>query len=157
VLLRILVSFLHMEDNAKMIFPRYQQLDAVLKMMKHARASGPGQNYLIQHSAGSGKSNTIGWTAHQVINLHNDADEPVFDTAIIVTDRIVLDRQLQNTVAQFEQTKGVVKKIDGTSRQLKQAIEGGARIIITTIQKFGTDHLKTVDGPSEAALCDHCR
>jgi type I restriction enzyme, R subunit len=111
-------------------------------MMGHARTSGPGNNYLIQHSAGSGKSNTIGWTAHQPINLHDAQDRPIFDTAIIVTDRIVLDRQLQNTVAQFEQTKGVVKKIDGTSRQLKEAIQSGARIIITTIQKFGTDHLK---------------
>ena len=114
--------------------------------MDHARSFGPGNNYLIQHSAGSGKSNTIGWTAHQAINLHDAQDRPIFDTAIIVTDRVVLDRQLQNTVAQFEQTKGVVKKIDGTSRQLKEAIQSGARIIITTIQKFGTDHLKEVSG-----------
>jgi type I restriction enzyme R subunit len=115
-------------------------------MMTHARNFGPGRNYLIQHSAGSGKSNTIGWTAHQAINLHDDADKPVFDSAIIVTDRIVLDRQLQNTVSQFEQTKGVVKKIDGTSRQLKEALRGGARIVITTIQKFSTDHLKELSG-----------
>ena len=110
------------------------------------RSNGLGQNYLVQHSAGSGKSNTIGWTAHQLINLHDDTDEAIFNTVIIVTDRVVLDRQLQNTVAQFEQTKGVVKKIDGTSRQLKKAIQDGARIIITTIQKFGTDHLKEVSG-----------
>src|ERR1700733_3593406 len=134
------------EGRETLIFPRFQQLDAVRQMVTHARAFGPGQNYLIQHSAGSGKSNTIGWTAHQSINLHDDADHPIFDSAIIVTDRIVLDRQLQNTVSQFEQTKGVVKKIDGTSRQLKEAIQGGARIIITTIQKFGTDHLKEVSG-----------
>jgi type I restriction enzyme R subunit len=125
-----------------MIFPRFQQLDAVRKLMMHARALGPGHNYLIQHSAGSGKSNTIGWTAHQIVNLHDEADKPIFDTAIIITDRIVLDRQLQNTVAQFEQIKGVVMKIDGTSRQLKTALEGGARIVVTTIQKFSTDHLK---------------
>lgn len=147
--LSILGRFMHLEKSdgkETMIFPRYQQLDAVTKMMQHARAHGAGQNYLIQHSAGSGKSNTIGWTAHQAINLHNDKDEPIFNTVIIVTDRIVLDRQLQSTVAQFEQTKGVVRKIDGTSRQLKEAIQEGARIIITTIQKFGTEHLREVAG-----------
>ena len=136
---------MHLEMNGKseaMIFPRFQQLDAVRKMIAHARAHGPGSNYLIQHSAGSGKSNTIGWLAHQAINLHDDEDQPVFNTAIIVTDRIVLDRQLQSTVSQFEQTQGVVKKIDGTSRQLKEAIAKGARIIVTTIQKFSTDHLQ---------------
>lgn len=134
------------EVKETVIFPRFQQLDAVRKMMAHARAFGPGRNYLIQHSAGSGKSNTIGWTAHQAINLHDEADRPIFDSAIIVTDRIVLDRQLQNTVSQFEQTKGVVKKIDGTSRQLKDALRGGARIIITTIQKFSTEHLAELSG-----------
>jgi len=131
-----------------MIFPRFQQLDAVTRMMAHARAFGTGQNYLVQHSAGSGKSNTIGWTAHHAINLHDDQDRPIFSSTIIVTDRVVLDRQLQNTVAQFEQTKGVVKKIDGTSRQLKEAIQQGARIIITTIQKFSTEHLKEISGQS---------
>jgi type I restriction enzyme, R subunit len=158
VLLDIIGRFVHLdrqetpkadgtaEVREALIFPRFQQLDAVRKMMTHARNFGPGRNYLIQHSAGSGKSNTIGWTAHQAINLHDDADKPIFDSAIIVTDRIVLDRQLQNTVSQFEQTKGVVKKIDGTSRQLKEALRGGARIVITTIQKFSTDHLKELSG-----------
>lgn len=148
-LLSIIGRFMHLEKSDRkevMIFPRFQQLDAVTKLMQHARLNGPGQNYLVQHSAGSGKSNTIGWTAHQLINLHDDEDSAIFNTVIIVTDRVVLDRQLQNTVAQFEQTKGVVKKIDGTSRQLKKAIQDGARIIITTIQKFGTDHLKEVSG-----------
>lgn len=147
--LSIIGRFMHLEkDEGKetMIFPRYQQLDAVTKLMQDARLKGPGENYLIQHSAGSGKSNTIGWTSHQLITLHDDSDEAIFNTVIIVTERIVLDRQLQNTVAQFEQTKGVVKKIDGTSRELKEAIRDGARIIITTIQKFGTDHLKEVYG-----------
>ena len=149
ILLSVIGRFMHLEtDDSKsiMIFPRYQQLDAVRKMMDHARAHGSGQNYLIQHSAGSGKSNTISWTAHHAINLHDDEDKPIFNSAIIVTDRVVLDRQLQNTVSQFEQTKGVVKKIDGTSRQLKEAIQQGARIIITTIQKFSTDHLKEISG-----------
>lgn len=158
VLLEIIGRFAHLdrqeypkpdgsaEVRETLIFPRFQQLDAVRKMMAHARAFGPGRNYLIQHSAGSGKSNTIGWTAHQAINLHDEADRPIFDSAIIVTDRIVLDRQLQNTVSQFEQTKGVVKKIDGTSRQLKEALKGGSRIVITTIQKFSTEHLAELSG-----------
>jgi type I restriction enzyme R subunit len=158
VLLDIIGRFLHLERQETpkpdgtpevretLIFPRFQQLDAVRKMMTHARSFGPGRNYLIQHSAGSGKSNTIGWTAHHAINLHDDSDQPIFDSAIIVTDRIVLDRQLQNTVSQFEQTKGVVKKIDGTSRQLKEALKSGARIVITTIQKFSTDHLQELSG-----------
>jgi type I restriction enzyme R subunit len=150
VLLDVIGRFIHLEQGddgkATMIFPRFQQLDAVRRMMAYARVHGTGSNYLIQHSAGSGKSNTIGWTAHQAINLHDEADQPIFDTAIIVTDRIVLDRQLQNTVSQFEQTSGVVRKIDGTSRQLKEAIESGARIIVTTIQKFSTEHLKEISG-----------
>ena len=149
VLLDVIGRFMHLESNGKsqaMIFPRYQQLDAVRKLIDHARGHGPGHNYLVQHSAGSGKSNTIGWLAHHIINLHDQSDQPVFNTAIIVTDRIVLDRQLQNTVSQFEQTTGVVSKIDGTSRQLKEAIARGARIIVTTIQKFSTDHLTEISG-----------
>ncbi len=149
VLLDVIGRFMHLESNEReetMIFPRFQQLDAVRRIMAHARTFGPGHNYLIQHSAGSGKSNTIGWAAHHAINLHDENDQQVFNTAIIVTDRIVLDRQLQNTVAQFEQTQGVVKKIDGTSRQLKDAIAKGARIIVTTIQKFSTEHLKEISG-----------
>jgi type I restriction enzyme, R subunit len=149
--LDIIGRFVHLEkSNGKetLIFPRFQQLDAVTKMMDHAQTFGTGNNYLIQHSAGSGKSNTIGWTAHHAINLHDEQDQPIFNTAIIVTDRVVLDRQLQNTVAQFEQTKGVVKKIDGTSRQLKETLQSGTRIIITTIQKFSTEHLKEISGQS---------
>jgi type I restriction enzyme, R subunit len=147
--LNIIHRFIHIEKNEgkeSMIFPRFQQLDAVTKLMDHARSHGAGENYLIQHSAGSGKSNTIGWVAHQAINLHDNNDNNIFDTAIIVTDRIVLDRQLQNTVSQFEQTPGVVRKIDGTSRQLKQAIQDGSRIIISTIQKFSTEHLQEISG-----------
>jgi type I restriction enzyme, R subunit len=149
VLLDVIGQFMHLEKDGKkevLIFPRFQQLDAVRKVIAHAREFGTGHNYLIQHSAGSGKSNTIGWLAHHAIKLHDAADQPVFDTAIIVTDRVVLDRQLQGTVSQFEQTQGVVKKIDGTSRQLKEAIAKGARIIVTTIQKFSTEHLKEISG-----------
>ncbi|MGI3213408.1 type I restriction endonuclease subunit R, partial [Roseovarius tibetensis] len=149
VLLDLIGRFIHLERSGGkevLIFPRFQQLDAVRKVLSDARAEGAGQNYLIQHSAGSGKSNTIAWTAHQIINLHDQNDQPLFDTAIIVTDRLVLDRQLQNTIGGFAQTEGVVKKIDGTSRDLKDAILKGARIIITTIQKFGTEHLATISG-----------
>lgn len=161
ILLDIIGRFLFVERTEKeredgsvlieetLIFPRFQQLDAVRRLMADAKANGAGQNYLIQHSAGSGKSNTIGWAAHQAVNLHTDEDEPVFHTAIIVTDRLVLDRQLQKTVSDLEQTAGVVKKIDGTSRQLKAAIEGGAKIIVTTIQKFSTEHLKVVSGQKD--------
>ena len=149
VLLDLIGRFIHLErDKGKevLIFPRFQQLNAVRKVLADARSNGAGQNYLIQHSAGSGKSNTIAWTAHQIINLHDKGDKPLFDTAIIVTDRLVLDRQLQNTIGGVAQTEGVVKKVDGTSRDLKDAILKGARIIITTIQKFGTEHLATISG-----------
>ncbi|MBZ8117380.1 DEAD/DEAH box helicase family protein [Roseovarius sp. LXJ103] len=149
VLLDLIGRFIHLERSdgkEVLIFPRFQQFDAVRKVLADARMQGAGQNYLIQHSAGSGKSNTIAWTAHQIINLHDEEDQPLFDTAIIVTDRLVLDRQLQNTIGGFAQTEGVVKKIDGTSRDLKDAILKGARIIITTIQKFGTEHLATISG-----------
>jgi type I restriction enzyme R subunit len=119
-----------------LIFPRYQQLDAVRGLVSHARANGTGQRYLIQHSAGSGKSFTIGWLAHQLSTLHDAKDHRVFDSIVVVTDRRVLDRQLQTTMRQFEQTLGVVENIDTTSRQLKDALESGKTIIVTTLQKF---------------------
>lgn len=150
VLLDLIGRFIHLERDSKeaLIFPRYHQLDAVRRILEHAKTTGAGQNYLIQHSAGSGKSNTIAWTAHQIITLHDAKEKPLFDTAIIVTDRLVLDRQLQSTISGFAQVGGVVRKIDGTSRQLKEAITEGARIIITTIQKFGTEHLAAISGQS---------
>jgi len=119
-----------------MIFPRFHQLDAVRKLIAHTKAHGTGKNYLIQHSAGSGKSNTIAWLAHHLASLHNAADEKIFNSVIIVTDRVVLDRQLQETVAQFEQTDGVVQKIDRDTHQLTAALAANVPIIITTIQKF---------------------
>jgi len=118
------------------VFPRYQQLDAVRRLVAHARQSGAGQRYLIQHSAGSGKSFTIAWLAHRLATLHDDADKRVFDSIVVVTDRRILDRQLQTTMRQFEQTLGVVENIDTTSRQLKEALESGKTIIVTTLQKF---------------------
>ena len=118
------------------IFPRYQQLEAVRRLVGHARQHGPGERYLIQHSAGSGKSFTIAWLAHQLSTLHDDQEKRVFDSIVVITDRRVLDRQLQTTMRQFEQTLGVVENIDQTSRQLRQALEGGKTIIVTTLQKF---------------------
>src|ERR1051326_1802367 len=119
-----------------LIFPRYQQLDCVRRLVADARSSGAGQRYLVQHSAGSGKSFTIAWLAHQLSTLHDAGDRRVFDSIVVVTDRRVLDRQLQTTMRQFEQTLGVVENIDTTSRQLKEALESGKTIIVTTLQKF---------------------
>jgi type I restriction enzyme R subunit len=119
-----------------LIFPRYQQLDCVRRLIADARTRGPGRRYLIQHSAGSGKSFTIAWLAHQLSTLHDARDRRVFDSIVVITDRRVLDRQLQTTMRQFEQTLGVVENIDTTSRQLKEALESGKTIIVTTLQKF---------------------
>ena len=144
-LLEILQKYMHLQQefdekgNLKseiMIFPRYHQLDVVTKLLAEVKENGTGKNYLIQHSAGSGKSNSIAWLAHRLSGLHNDMDEKIFQSVIIVTDRRVLDSQLQNTVYQFDHVEGVVQKIDKNSQQLKDAIEGGAGIIITTLQKF---------------------
>ena len=142
--LDLLARFVHVEQPSKgskaapvVIFPRFHQWDAVLKMEADARADGAGQNYLVQHSAGSGKSNTIAWLSHRLSSLHDDADAKVFDKVIVITDRLVLDRQLQDTIYQFEHAHGVVQRIDESSSQLAEALAGEqARIIITTLQKF---------------------
>ncbi len=119
------------------IFPRYHQWDAVLRIENDARTRGAGHSYLVQHSAGSGKSNSIAWTAHRLSNLHDADDRKVFDKVIVITDRVVLDKQLQDTIFQFEHARGVVQKIDKDSTQLAEALLGEqARIIITTLQKF---------------------
>lgn len=146
--LDILHRFIHVErpekgslaarrKAEKVIFPRYHQWDAVVKLDTDAAANGAGHAYLIQHSAGSGKSNTIAWTAHRLSTLHTAADRKVFDKVIVITDRVILDKQLQDTIYQFEHARGVVVKIDKDSAQLTHALEGEqARIIITTLQKF---------------------
>lgn len=120
----------------KLIFPRYHQLDAVRKISEKVLEVGAGKNYLIQHSAGSGKSNSIAWLAYRLSSLHNDANQRIFDSVIVVTDRRVLDQQLQNTIYQFEHKTGVVQKIDKDSTQLASALGYGTNIIITTLQKF---------------------
>lgn len=102
-----------------MIFPRYHQLDVVTKLLADVKINGSGKNYLIQHSAGSGKSNSIAWLAHRLAGLHNTYDEKIFQSVIIVTDRKVLDEQLQNTVYQFDHVDGVVQKIEKNAQQLR--------------------------------------
>ncbi|MFH1079151.1 MAG: DEAD/DEAH box helicase family protein, partial [Pseudomonadota bacterium] len=147
-LLDLLARFLHLqieerrtEEGRKvrketMIFPRYHQLQAVRSLVDAARSEGVGNNYLIEHSAGSGKSNTIGWLAHRLASLHDVGNQRVFDSVIVITDRVVLDQQLQDTIYQFEHKRGVVEKIDESSRQLAEALENAVPIIITTLQKF---------------------
>ncbi|WP_432931967.1 type I restriction endonuclease subunit R [Microbispora sp. CA-135349] len=119
------------------IFPRYHQWDAVQKMVAHAQANGAGHSYLIQHSAGSGKSNTIAWLTHRLSNLFDTGNQPVFHKIIVITDRVVLDRQLQKTIFQFDHTPGVVKKIDEDSTQLAAALEDAtSKIVISTMQMY---------------------
>jgi len=147
-LLDLLARFIHVQNEEKrddqgrkvktetMIFPRYHQLQAVRLLVNSAQREGVGNNYLVEHSAGSGKSNTIGWLAHRLSSLHNAENQRIFDSVIVVIDRIVLDQQLQDTIYQFEHKFGVVQKIDKNSRQLAEALENAVPIIITTLQKF---------------------
>jgi len=145
--LEIIQRFIHLQvdeiefegrtfKKEKLIFPRFHQLDAVRKITFDARETGAGKNYLIQHSAGSGKSNSIAWLSYRLASLHNAADQRIFDSVIIVTDRKVLDQQLQNTIYQLEHKTGVVQKIDKDSSQLASALDSCVHIIITTLQKF---------------------
>ena len=147
-LLDLLARFLHLQVDEKrddqgrkvkteqMVFPRYHQLQAVRLLVESARTEGPGHNYLVEHSAGSGKSNTIAWLTHRLASLHDEGSRRVFDSVIVVTDRVVLDQQLQDNIYQFEHKRGVVQKIDESSRQLAEALESAVPIIITTLQKF---------------------
>ena len=121
----------------EVIFPRYHQLDAVRRLVAHARESGTGQNYLVEHSAGSGKSNSIAWLCHRLVGLHDAKDQRVFDSIVVVTDRRVLDQQLRSTIRSFEQVKGIVTAIEKhKSQELAKALMGGKDIIITTLQTF---------------------
>jgi len=142
----------------KLIFPRYHQLQTVRRLIKDTRTKGPGNRYLIQHSAGSGKSNTIAWLAHQLSSLHDDQDEHVFETIIVITDRRILDRQLRNTILQFEQTAGVVHAVgdEDTSAELRKALENKKSIITTTLQKFPVvaEQMKAFKGTTFAVLID---
>jgi len=124
--------------SKKIIFPRYHQLDVVTKLLADVKINGSGDNYLIQHSAGSGKSNSIAWLSYGLSSIHNKDNENIFTSVIVVTDRRVLDSQLQDTISGFDHTKGIVETIgEGkTSKDLKDAINDGKKIIITTLQKF---------------------
>lgn len=170
-LMDLLQRFIHLEKTEKkvkrsngvrtvrketMIFPRFHQLDAVRKLVAHTRARGSGHNYLVEHSAGSGKSNSIAWLAHRLASLHDEADEKIFHSVVVVTDRRVLDQQLQDTIYQFEHKTGVVEKIDENTRQLAQALSQGTPIIITTIQKFPfiSQALSTLDKQGEGVTID---
>ena len=153
-LLQIIGRFIHLEIKTEenwegrkvkketLIFPRYHQWSLVSQLLESSRAEGPGQKYLAQHSAGSGKSLSIAWTAHQLSSLHDASGEKVFHSVIVVTDRTVLDDQLQDTISQLEHADGVVGRIHrdegqgSKSEKLAAALENSQPIIIVTIQTF---------------------
>ena len=141
------------KKTALQIFPRFHQRSVVHKLLADISEHGVGQRYLIEHSAGSGKSNSIVWLTHQMIRLEktdgDGHDEPIFDSAIVVTDRRILDRQIRDTIKQFAQVGSIVGHAESSS-DLKTMIEQGKKIIITTVQKFpfildaiGDDHRKS--------------
>jgi type I restriction enzyme R subunit len=145
--LDIVGRFIHLETETKtedgkkrkeerIIFPRYHQLTAVRELEYKAKTQGTGKNYLIQHSAGSGKSNSIAWLSYRLYSLYGGDDKKVFNSVVVITDRRVLDKQLQDTIFQFEHKAGVVQKIDQNTGQLRDALLEGSSIIITTLQKF---------------------
>lgn len=174
--LDIIGRFLHLQVTDKidpvsdkkirtqtMLFPRYHQWDAVTRLINSARRQGPGNRYLIQHSAGSGKTNSISWLAHRLSVLHDEANKPVFDSVIVITDRNVLDAQLQEAIRQIDKTPGVVAHIDGLggskSQLLAEALQGGTKVIIVTIQTFpyALDLIQTqasLKGKSFAIIAD---
>lgn len=161
-LMEILQRFMSLEREPrkedKLIFPRYHQWDVVTKLVHNTRTNGSGRNYLIQHSAGSGKSNSIAWLAYRLSSLHNENDESIFSSVIVVTDRRVLDQQLQKTIASFDHVAGLVETIDDkkTSQDLKDAINAGKKIIVTTLQKFPViyDEVDDADGRNFAVIVD---
>lgn len=163
-LLDIIHRFVHLESKVdetgkkkeNLIFPRYHQLDVVRKLIADVKENGTGNNYLIQHSAGSGKSNSISWLAHHLQNLHDSKNKVIFNSVIVVTDRLILDKQLQETIYQFEHVEGVVVKIDNNSKQLADALNTGKKIIITTLQKFPyiVEKVENLKGKRFAVIVD---
>lgn len=140
----------------KLIFPRYHQLETVRSILADAKEFGSGKNYLIQHSAGSGKSNTIAWVAHRLSELHDLNNKKVFDTVIVVTDRRILDRQLSQIVESFSQIRGVVKHVENGGKELKDLLVQGIKIITTTLQKFPViaDTIESIEGTKFAVIID---
>ncbi len=158
-LLDIIQKFVNFEaKEKKVVFPRFHQLDVVRKLIADVKANGTGRNYLVQHSAGSGKSNSIAWIGYRLASLFNDDDKPVFNSVIIVTDRRVLDKQLQGTVMSFNPTLGEVAVIDEKkhAKDLLAAIDDGKRIIVSTLQKFPVifKDVKSVVGKRFAIVVD---
>lgn len=162
-LLDIIQRFVRVEYDSStkamkaIIFPRYHQLDAVRKLVADAKESGSGKSYLIQHSAGSGKSNSIAWLAHHLQSLHDDNDAPVFDTVVVLTDRRNLDSQLSETIDSVDHKRGVVRRITEKegSAGLRDALNSGAQIITSTIQKFPYICAETkVSGKKFAVIID---
>lgn len=145
--MEILGRFLHIQKKEtkvndrivkqeRTLFPRYHQIDVVRSLCRDVTKTKDGRRYLIQHSAGSGKSNSIAWLTYRLSSLFSSKDKRIFDSIIVVTDRTVLDQQLQETIYQFDHKQGVVQRIDKDSAQLASAISEGTNIIITTLQKF---------------------
>ncbi|MCB4791679.1 MAG: DEAD/DEAH box helicase family protein [Elusimicrobia bacterium] len=159
-LLEILNNYVFIEEDEKTkevttIFPRYHQRDCVCELVADVKQNGTGKNYLIQHSAGSGKSKTIAWLAHQLSNVFGTNQQPIFDSIIVITDRIVLDRQLQRQIKQFEKINGTVKTITQGSKQLIKALTEGDKIIISTLQKFGyIGEIASLNGKHFAIIVD---
>lgn len=173
VLLLLLQNYLHLQvekekvynpkkkefetiEKEALIFPRFHQYDVVSKLIADAKVSGAGQRYLVQHSAGSGKSNSIAWLSHGLRQLFDAEGNRIFDSIIVITDRKVLDQQLQNTITQFEQVSGTVVPITKTSEQLKESLEQGKDIIISTLQKFPviSDTISSLEGQRFAVVID---
>ncbi len=147
----------------KVIFPRYHQLDATRKLLATVLAEGAGQKYLIQHSAGSGKTNSIAWSAHFLADLHDAQHKKLFDSVLVVSDRNVLDAQLQEAIFDFERTSGVVATIKGESasksKELAEALSGGKKIVVCTIQTFpfalkAVQELAATQGKRFAVIAD---
>lgn len=159
-LLEMLNNYIFYEEDEKTkelttIFPRYHQRDCVRALLADVKEKGTGHNYLIQHSAGSGKSKTIAWLAHQLSNLFGDNQQPIFDSIIVITDRIILDKQLQKQIKQFEKINGTVRTITKGSKQLIKALTDGDKIIISTLQKFGyIGELAQLNGKRFAIIVD---
>ena len=151
------------KNLTSVIFPRYHQFDATRKILAQVRAEGPGGRFLIQHSAGSGKTNSIAWTAHFLSDLHTDNDHKMFDSVLVVSDRQVLDKQLQEAIFDFERTAGVVENItsehDSKSANLSKALKAGKKIIVCTIQTFpfaleAVQQLSATEGKRFAVVAD---
>ena len=140
-----------------LIFPRYHQLEVIRKLKSQVLKDGEGTNYLVQHTTGSGKSYSIGWLSFMLTNLFkNNGQDRVFDSIIVITDRKVLDKQLQDTITSLQQVQGVVQQIDKNSEQLRKSLSSGKNIIVTTIQKFSVvvNRMKELSGMSFGVIVD---